>query len=89
MKTVNASVLNHKPSLATAMLKNGDLCLARSAKLADMPLANFIAYISCLGIPVINQTAEEVQEDMSTLEQWLKNATAPFTQLGVKNPPTN
>ena len=40
-----------------------------------MPLANFIAHISrLLGIPVINQTAEEVQQDMDTLEQWLKEA---------------
>jgi predicted HTH domain antitoxin len=61
-------------ALATALFKDGNLSLARSAKLAEMPLANFIAHVSRLGIPVINQTAEEVQEDMDTLEQWLKQA---------------
>lgn len=63
-----------RKALATALFKDGELSLARSARLADMPLANFIAHVSRLGIPVINQTAEEVQEDMDTLEQWLKEA---------------
>ncbi len=61
-------------ALATALLKEGALSLARSAKLANLPLAEFISHISRLGIPVINQTAEEVLEDRDTLEQWLKQA---------------
>jgi predicted HTH domain antitoxin len=63
-----------RKALATALFKDGDLSLARSAKLADMPLADFIAHVSRLGIPVIDQTPEEVREDMDTLEQWLKEA---------------
>ena len=63
-----------RKALATALFKDGDLSLARSARLADMPLADFIAHVSRLGIPVINQTADEVREDMDTLEQWLKEA---------------
>ncbi|MEI6069316.1 MAG: UPF0175 family protein [Methylococcaceae bacterium] len=63
-----------RKALATALFKDGDLSLARSAKLADTPLADFIAHVSRLGIPVINQTAEDVQQDMDTLEQWLKEA---------------
>jgi predicted HTH domain antitoxin len=63
-----------RKALATALFKDGDLSLARSAKLAEMSLASFIAHISRLGIPVINQTAEQVQEDMDTLEQWLNQA---------------
>ena len=55
-------------ALATALFKDGYLSLACSARLADMPLAGFIAHISRLGIPVIKQTAEEVQQDMDTLE---------------------
>jgi predicted HTH domain antitoxin len=61
-------------ALATALFKDGDLSLARSATLADMPLADFVAHVSRLGIPVIKQTAEEVRDDMDTLEQWLKGA---------------
>jgi len=63
-----------RKALATALFKDGDLSLARSAKLAEMSLAGFIAHISRLGIPVINQAAEEVQEDMETLQQWLNQA---------------
>ena len=63
-----------RKALATALFKDGDLSLARSARLADIPLADFIAHVSRLGIPVINQTAEEVLQDMDTLEQWLKEA---------------
>jgi predicted HTH domain antitoxin len=63
-----------RKALATALFKDGDLSLARSAKLADMPLADFIAHVSRLGIPVIDQTADDVREDMDTLEQWLKEA---------------
>lgn len=63
-----------RKALATALFKDGDLSLARSAKLADTPLADFIAHVSRLGIPVINQSAEDVQQDMDTLDQWLKEA---------------
>ena len=63
-----------RKALATALFKDGNLSLARSAKLADMPLAEFIAHVSRLGIPVIDQTAEEVQHDMDTLAQWLAGA---------------
>ncbi|MCX7086726.1 MAG: UPF0175 family protein [Methylococcales bacterium] len=63
-----------RKALATALFKEGNLSLARSAKLADMPLADFIAHVSRLGISVIDQTAEEVQQDMDALEQWLAGA---------------
>ena len=59
-------------AMATALLKDGELSIARSAKLAKMALADFIAHVSRLGIPIINQTAEEVRQDMDTLDQWLK-----------------
>ena len=58
-------------ALATALFKDGDLSLARAASLAKMTLASFIAHISRLGIPVINQTDDEVEEDMDTLDEWL------------------
>ena len=63
-----------RKALATALFKDGDLSLARSAKLADMPLADFIAPVSRLGIPVIDQTPDEVREDMAPWSKWLKGA---------------
>jgi predicted HTH domain antitoxin len=61
-----------RKAMATALFKDGELSIARSAKLAKMALADFIEHISRLGIPIINQTAEEVRQDMDTLEQWLQ-----------------
>ena len=61
-----------RKALATALFRDGELSLARSAKLAEISLAEFIAHVSRLGIPVINQSAEEVKADLDTLEQWLK-----------------
>jgi len=63
-----------RKALATALFKDGNLSLARSAKLADIPLASFIAHVSRLGIPVIDQNAEEVQEDLDSFEEWLNQA---------------
>lgn len=58
-------------ALATSLFKDGELSLARSAKLAKMALADFIAHVSRLGIPVINLSKEETEQDMDTLDQWL------------------
>lgn len=62
-----------RTALATALFKGGELSLARAANLADMTLAGFIVHISRLGIPVINQSDAEVEEDMDTLDEWLKS----------------
>ena len=63
-----------RKALATALFKDGDLSLAHAAKLADLPLAVFISHISRLGLAVINQTEEDVRQDIDTLDQWLKEA---------------
>lgn len=62
-----------RTALATSLFKGGELSLARAANLADMTLARFIVHISRLGIPVINQTDDEVEEDMDMLDEWLKS----------------
>jgi len=63
-----------RKALATALFKDGELSLARAAKLADVPVADFIAHVSRLGIAVINQCDEDVRQDIDTLDQWLKEA---------------
>ena len=42
-----------KVALATALFRDGELSLARSARLAEMPIAAFIKHLSQLKIPVI------------------------------------
>ena len=60
-----------KLALATALFRDGSLSLARAAKLADVPLPDFMQHLSRLGIPVIQGTGQEVRKDVETLEAWL------------------
>jgi predicted HTH domain antitoxin len=60
-----------RAALATALFRDGGLSLARGARMAQMPMADFITHVSRLGIPVITHDAHEVTRDMDTLDQWL------------------
>lgn len=61
-------------ALATALFRDGNLSLARAAKVAQIPLAPFIAHLSRLGIPVVQLTAAESERDLDTLDQWLASS---------------
>lgn len=63
-----------RAALATALFKDGNLSLARAARLAGMPLPEFIAHVSRLGVPVVDLTADEAARDMDTLDQWLASS---------------
>lgn len=63
-----------KAALATALFRDGHLSLVRSARLAEMPVALFVAHVSRLGIPVIRLDAKETIRDMETLDQWLASS---------------
>lgn len=63
-----------KPALATALFRDGHLSLARSARLADMSVAEFAAHVSRLGIPVVRLNAQEAIQDLDTLDQWLASS---------------
>jgi len=60
-----------RAALATALFRDGGLSLARGARMAQMPMADFITHVSRLGIPVITHDAQEAARDMDTLDQWL------------------
>jgi len=71
------SVLDAKgvrPALATALLRDGNLSLARAARLADMALGEFVAHLSRLGIAVVSLDAQEAGRDLDTLESWLASS---------------
>ncbi len=63
-----------KEALATALFRDGHLSLARSARLAQMSVAAFIAHLSRLGIPAVKLEAREAEADMDTLDQWLASS---------------
>lgn len=73
MKSVNVSSLENNSSVALAIdsFQEGKLSLSQSAKVAGMTTAAFIAHVSRLGISVIDQSAEEAENDMDTLDEWL------------------
>jgi predicted HTH domain antitoxin len=60
-----------KAALATALLCDGDLSLARSAGLMGLSLQEFAKHVSQLGIPVSALDSNETASDMDTLEKWL------------------
>lgn len=60
-----------RAALATALFRDGGLSLVRGARMARMPLANFIAHVSRQGISVVTHGAGDVARDMQTLDEWL------------------
>jgi predicted HTH domain antitoxin len=60
-----------RSALATALLRDGRLSLARAARVAQMPLPKFSAHLSRLGIPVVQMSAAESERDLETLDRWL------------------
>ena len=63
-----------RSALATALFRDGHLSLARSARVAQMPVADFIAHLSRLGIAAIRLDAAETERDLDTLERWLASS---------------
>jgi predicted HTH domain antitoxin len=65
-----------RAALATALFRDGELSLARAARVAGIDLASFISHLSRLGIAAIRLTAAETEADLDTLEQWLHRSSA-------------
>jgi predicted HTH domain antitoxin len=64
-----------RAALATALFRDGELSLARAARVADMDVACFISHLSRLGIAAVRLTAAETIADLDTLEQWLQSSS--------------
>lgn len=58
-------------ALGHALFKDGGLSLARAAKLAQLPLPEFMQHLSRLGTPIIKGSDKDVKDDVETLEAWL------------------
>jgi predicted HTH domain antitoxin len=61
-------------ALASALFKEGSLPLSRAAKLAQLPLPEFMQQLSRAGIPVILGDAKAVKNDVETLQAWLASS---------------
>lgn len=57
-------------ALATALYRDGSLSLGKGARLAELPVADFMQHLSRLGIPVIRGSAAGLLEDAAAIETW-------------------
>lgn len=59
-------------ALATALYRSESVSLGRGAKIASVPLADFMQHVSRHGIPVVRGDAKTVHEDVKNIEKWRK-----------------
>jgi predicted HTH domain antitoxin len=57
-------------ALATELFKCGHMSLGRSARLAKIPVVDFMRHLSSRGIPVVSGTAREAKRDLEKLTKW-------------------
>jgi predicted HTH domain antitoxin len=60
-------------ALATALYRSESVTLGRGAKIAGIPLVDFMQHLSHEGIPVIRGNAKTLREDLKNLEAWRAN----------------
>ncbi len=65
-------------ALATALYREESISLGRAARFSGVPLAEFIQYVSQLGISVVRGTAASVREDMDAIHEWKKSSSFPM-----------
>ncbi len=59
-------------ALATSLYREESVSLGRGAKIADIPLVDFMLHVSREGIPVIRGNARTLREDIKNIEAWRK-----------------
>jgi predicted HTH domain antitoxin len=59
-------------AIATDLYRGESVSLGRGARIAGVPLAEFMRHVSQQGIPVVRSDARTVQEDVKKLSAWLK-----------------
>lgn len=57
-------------AIATDLYRSESVSLGRGAKVAGIPLEEFMRHVSREGIPVIRGNAKTVREDLTNLEKW-------------------
>lgn len=57
-------------ALATALYKSESLSIGRAARVAGVPLEDFMAEMGRAGIPVIRGNARTLREDLKNLKAW-------------------
>lgn len=66
------NVAGVRAALAVALYRSEALSVARAARVAEMPLVDFMQHVSRLGIPVVRGDAQTLREDIEDLHAWLE-----------------
>jgi len=56
-------------SIALKLYAEGVLTLPKAARLAKMPVEEFMKRLTCLDIVVVNQTSEELESDLDAINE--------------------
>jgi len=54
-------------TLATKLFKEGDISLGKAAKIAKMPIAEYSEHVSRLGIPVVDFSEDDLEQEIAYL----------------------
>ncbi len=65
-------------ALATALYREGSVSLGSAARFAELPLGEFIQYVSQLGIAVVHGTPARVRQDLDAVQEWRKSSSSPM-----------
>jgi predicted HTH domain antitoxin len=57
-------------AVVTALFADGAISLSEAARVAKMPIAEFIKHLGQLGIPAITGSAEDAAHDLEVLRKW-------------------
>ena len=61
-------------AIATDLYRSESVSLGRGAKIAGIPLADFMQHVSRQGIPVVRSGAKRVRDDAKKIAAWLKKS---------------
>ena len=59
-----------KLALATELFRCGHLSLGRAARLAELPIVDFMRHLSARDIPIIQGSAAQAKADLRALNKW-------------------
>lgn len=63
-----------RSGLALSLFQAGSQSVASAAQVAGLPLTRFLEILSALRIPVVQTSAEDLQDDLATARRWLKQS---------------
>jgi predicted HTH domain antitoxin len=64
-------------AIAIALYRDDAVTLAKAARIANMPLVDFMMHASAQGIPILKGNAQTLDEDLQNFGAWKKRQSSP------------